>query len=127
MTNIPPEMTEGLLVNSLPEGMISIQLVTGGKIAGGQKLEPEMAMVVVAQILTAAKQSGKRATPRPGDPGNWVSIQPSSMALGPSQIPNHESIILRFGDVELGVSIPINTLRSIGQALIALTAAGKSN
>jgi hypothetical protein len=127
MTNIPPGMTEGLLVNSLPEGMISIQLVTGGKIAGGQKLEPEMAMGLVAQILAAAKQTGKRVTPRAGDSGNWVSIEPSSMALGPSQIPNHESIILRFGDVELGVSIAVDTLRKIGQALIALTAAGKSN
>ncbi|WFU14336.1 hypothetical protein [Bradyrhizobium sp. CB3481] len=58
----------------------------------------------------------------------WPEIEVSTIGLGPSRLANHEDLIVRFGDAQVGFPLSRTALRGLGEAMIALsTPKQKSN
>lgn len=57
----------------------------------------------------------------------YPTIIPTTFSLGPSHLQDHDSITLRFGEATLGLAIPRTALLALGQALVALGAAGRAH
>ena len=97
-------------------------------IVGASEFEFEAATAsyIVGKILEAVKESHKLSgKPLPDftlNPVVWVSLLTSAMGLAPSRLPNHESLVMQFGETILAVPIGRSQLRELGQAMVALSA-----
>lgn len=81
---------------------------------------------LVAAILDCARTTGdSRTTPNEGGPIDWLPVKPTTLTLGSSPTPGHESLVLGFGPALLGVSMPLKHLKQLGEAMIALSAEGR--
>lgn len=83
---------------------------------------------LAAALLTAAVGAHKISAKRLSDSTNvaieYPTIVPTTLALGPSHLPDHVSMTLRFGASTLGFAIPREALAALGQAIVALGAGG---
>lgn len=125
MSNIPPELQNAFICNSLPNGRIQLVLVKDGQNTAIE-IEAETAANVAAQLLATAKLSFDRSGLRPVDPTTtqtkFVEIEPSQVGLGPATKPGHESLMVRFGQATLAVTIETSKFQKLGEACLALSA-----
>ena len=125
---LPPGMKNGLIVNPLPSGELEVKLVSDGEECGCFNCKPDRAAMVAAQFLAAAKvaheRTGKPLPSRTEEEGNWANVQPSTLGLGPCPLPEHESLVVRFGEAALGIALPRTILRQMGEAMITMSADG---
>ena len=108
--------------------MLEVVLVKDGKQYSSNPLEPKKASRIAATVLNGAKlavqiQGNKHPAITETAPG-WEVAIPSRVGLGPSNVPGHDCLIVRFGDADLGFSISRSELRKLGEAMIALSPKG---
>jgi hypothetical protein len=112
--------------DSLPNGKLQLILVTDGTQHKGSDFDPSAASSFVVSILEAAKiahkRSGKPLDSNTDTVHEWAMLSPSMIALGPCQLQNHTSLIVRFGEAQLGFPVPNSALRELGEALLTLSA-----
>jgi hypothetical protein len=81
---------------------------------------------VAARILQTAKRAYELSgEPKPditARPTTWAIVQTSALGLAPSEIPNHESILLQFGDAVLAIPIDKTKLCQFVELILALRA-----
>ena len=119
------DMKDGVIFNSTPTNKVQIVLVKGGE-SLVLNLDPKSAADIAGEALQAARmchdRTGKTLPSGTERESSWPTVIPSSIALGPCKMPNHESLIVRFGEAALGFAIPRGILLSLGQALITASA-----
>ena len=118
-------MTDGIVCNSLPNGRLEVVLVKDGKQYKSNEFEPKNASLIAATVLNGAKlavQSQGKPTPaNSGAVAGWEVTIPSRVGLGPSNVPGHDCLIVRFGEADLGFSVVRSELQKLGEAIIALS------
>jgi hypothetical protein len=123
-------MKEGILSNVLPDGRIKLAIVSKGRLRGSIELEPEKIGLVIQQLMaiaiTSHRQTGGALIRGTEVPSTWPEIVASTIALGPSSYPDHEDLIVRFGDAKIGFPLNKTMLRSMGEAMLALSASAKT-
>jgi hypothetical protein len=128
MSDLPHLMTDGIVCNSLASGMLEVVLVRDGKHYNSNQLEPKNASRIAATVLNGAKlaaQTQEKKTPASTETAaGWEVAIPSRIGLGPSNVPGHDCLIVRFGEADLGFSILRSELRKLGEAIIALSSKG---
>jgi hypothetical protein len=114
-----------------PDTKLRIEPTQNSKVKisiGSSELEFDSvgASYIVGRILEAAKQSHRMSgKPLPDfmkDRAIWAVLLTSAMGLGPSQLANHESLLMQFGETVLALPIGKSQLRQLGEAMIALSA-----
>jgi len=114
-----------LNVKSAPDRKIVISIEEGGSV-NHLEVNSDNGATIAAYILQACADSYIKS----GAPVQDLTKQRPQLAvapmtalgIGPSRIPNHESLLLQFGDTVLSVPIEITKLRYLGEALITLSA-----
>ena len=124
--DIPPGMKSGIICNVLPDNKIQLVLVKDAKPVD-LIIPPEGVATVAAELLQAAKIAHDRSGVTLPSGRIWPSIIPSKVALGPSNVANHECLIVSCGRAEIGFSLATEILQPLGQSLITLGASGKRN
>jgi hypothetical protein len=126
--NLPHTMMDGIVCNSLPNGRLEVVLVKDGKQYRSNEFEPKNAGLIAATVLNGAKlavqRQGKSTPASTETVAGWEVTIPSRVGLGPSNVPGHDCLIVRFGEADLGFSIVRSELRKLGEAMIALSAKG---
>jgi hypothetical protein len=111
-----------LRIEPLPDSKIRISIIGASKF----ELDPVAAAHVIGLILEAAKEAhGRTGEPLPDFTKNqaiWAVLRASAFGLGPSQLPNHESLLMQFGETVLSLPIEKTKLRQLGEAMVALSA-----
>jgi len=119
-----------LKIEALPNSRVRLNLVDGA-ISLRFEFDSVGGSFVAAQILRAATdsfiQSGAPIPNFTQDQSVWAVASTTAFSLGPSQIPNHESLLLQFGDALLAIPIEKNRLRSLGESLVALSASSETH
>jgi hypothetical protein len=85
-------------------------------------LSPKEAALMAAAILELCRElpgTESQAPVRRG--GDWPVVRASRVSLGPSPLPDCESMVLGFGDAHLAVALRRDLLKPIGESLIALS------
>ena len=128
MSDLPHLMTDGIVCNSLANGMLEVVLVKNGTHYNSNPLDPKNASRIAATVLNGAKlvdQIHGNKTPASAETAaGWEVAIPSRVGLGSSNVPGHDCLIVRFGDANLGFSILRSELRKLGEAIIALSSKG---
>ena len=82
--------------------------------------------LLAAAILRASAEAFIASGDKPLDftthPASWGVSSTTGVGLGPSQIQNHISLLLRFGATILGIPLEKSILRRLGEGLIAASA-----
>ena len=84
-------------------------------------LSPKEAALMAAAILELCRElppTGSQAPVRRG--GDWPVVRASRVSLGPSPLPDCESMVLGFGDAHLAVALRRDLLKPIGESLIRM-------
>src|SRR5947207_1085231 len=122
----PNGLTDGIFSLALPDGNIQMILVKNGKSIESVDADPFKATGIAVDIFKAATFAHeKTGRPLPSfmrQSARWHFTPASSIGLGPCSMPDHDCLILQFGEALFGVAIPISKLRSLGEALIASSA-----
>lgn len=112
-------------VRSQSDGKFNIAIVKDGQEMGCLEADPRIASLIAAQVLHVANVIHSTGAPssrkgyKPGD--NWPYVEAISCALAPCPAPDHECIIFRFGDAELGIATRKEQLKSLGQAMLTMS------
>ena len=126
--NPPPNMKDGLIAETKKDGKLSIGLVKNGRHIEDITIPGANASLIATQLLSTAKLTQENAgiLLKSGLEivQEWPTLVPSKVGLGPSQIPGHECLMLSFGEAQLGISLDANSLKQLGQAILALSAQG---
>jgi len=124
--NVPAGMKNGLITNSLPNGNIEIALVSKGRGRGAFEAAPDAMGHLVQQVINitmfAHQRMGQELQSGVDHVSTWPTVAISSLALGPCEVPGHASLIIRFGESQIGIPLPHAALRSLGEAMIAASA-----
>jgi hypothetical protein len=123
----PPDgLSDGIFSLPLPDGKIRMVFVKKGKSIASADAGPFEAAGIAVDIFMATTfahaKTGRPLRSFMEQPGSWHFLPVSSIGLGPCSMPEHECLILQFGEAMFGVAIPISKLRSLGEALMALAA-----
>ena len=94
----------------------------------------EFSSLEASHIAGRILQTAKRAFELSGEPNpdikarptTWAVVQTSALGLEPSDIPNHESMLLQFGDAVLAIPIEKTKLRQFGEKILTLSADSSS-
>jgi hypothetical protein len=85
-------------------------------------LSPKEAALMAAAILELCRElpsTESQASVRRG--GDWPVVRASRVSLGPSPLPDCESMVLGFGDAHLAVALRRDLLRPIGESLVRMS------
>jgi len=119
---------KGLFVESGPRGLANVKIATGKE---GILVEFSDLSILAADLLKAAvvdhNASGGSLPDATEYSIEYALIVPTGIGLGPSHLPQHDAITLRFGKATLGIAIPRGVLLELGQAIAALGAAGSTH
>jgi hypothetical protein len=114
-----------LQINPSSNRRISLCIEDGDKITPFE-VDSKNGAYIAAQILCACAESFLNSGATQEDLTKkytkWAVASTTSVGLGPSPIPNHESVLFQFGDTVLSVPIEKTKLRHLGEALVALSA-----
>ena len=96
---------------------------------GRGSLTYEFSSLEASHVAGRILQTAKRAFELSGEPNpdikarptTWAIVQTSALGLVSSEIPNHESILLQFGDAVLAIPIEKTELRHFGELILALS------
>jgi hypothetical protein len=120
-----PKIENGLQIDPAANGAIRIAFVKDGTRLTQLDAPGSAASSLACMLLEAAKRSQQDANlPLLGGTdraSTWAVIVPSKIGLGPSAVEGHHSLIASFGQAQLGISMDERSLRSLGEALVALT------
>jgi hypothetical protein len=114
-----------LIVESLDDGRVRLAIASDERtqhIDLGQLDSAHIAARILETAAHSLTQSGKPRIDYSKQFTEWASAFPTTLGLGSSQIPNHESLVLQFGNAILVIPIEKSQLRQLGQALMALSA-----
>jgi hypothetical protein len=120
---------DGLFIEADPSGKALVAITddeSGDKFALAVEYE-DLAELAAAILMAAHKAhlaSRKPLSDSVETPLKYSLVTPTTLALGPTNVPDSVSLTLRFGRTALGVAIPKTMLRSLGEAMIAATANG---
>jgi hypothetical protein len=104
-------------------GKMTITLVRDGADRGSTEIETREAAKLAVMLLMTAKAAFDMAGKRPNlarSVSHSFNLQPTSVAVGSSPIPDCEALIFAFGETEVGIAIPRSHLGALGQQLMAL-------
>jgi hypothetical protein len=114
-----------LAVESLHSGLIRLSIISDEQTLSIELTQKDCARTV-AKILETAEDSFVESGQPPEDYTRqsieWASLQPATLGLAPSQLPNHESLLVQFGNAVLAIPIERSQLRTLGEAMVALSA-----
>ena len=85
-------------------------------------LSPREAALMAAAILDRCRDlpsSHPESSLRRGD--DWPVLRANRISLGPSPLPDCESMVLGFGDAHIALALKRDLLQSIGESLIRLS------
>ena len=114
-----------LTFEPLHDGFVRISITADEKTLSADLDQKESAQVAAKTLESAAialAQSGMPLENKTNQFKEWASIRPTIVGLGTSEEPNHESLILQFGNAVLAFPIGKSELRRLGEALVALSA-----
>jgi hypothetical protein len=116
-------MQNGLKVDLADDHKLRIVLVVEGLESQPLVINAVEAGPIAAHILKAANVSFRKSGKPPSEtPANVPVIQMDAMGSGNSGIPNHETLLFRFGDSALGIAVPKPMLKQMGETFLALSA-----
>jgi hypothetical protein len=116
-------MKNGFKVDLADENKLRIVLVVDGSESRPLIIDAVEAGPIAAHILKAANVSFRKSGRPPSEtPPNVPVIQMDAMGSGNSGIPNHETLLFRFGDSALGIAVPKPMLKEMGETFLALSA-----
>ena len=84
-------------------------------------LSPKEAALMAAAILQLCRElpvTEPTTSVRRG--GDWPVVRATRVSIGPSPLPDCESLVLGFGDAHLAVALRRDLLKPIGDSLIRL-------
>jgi hypothetical protein len=114
-----------LTFEPLHDGFVRISITADEKTLSAdldQKESAQVAAKILESAAIALAQSGMPLENKTNQFKEWASIRPTIVGLGASEEPNHESLILQFGNAVLAFPIGKSELRRLGEALVALSA-----
>lgn len=114
----------GIGFKVLESGNLQVEVRGNGSIVVLQVEPQEAAAIAVGALDQARVAHEKSGHPLASKVGGYEVLVPSTVGLGPSKIPGHECIVVRSGRAAMGVSIPREICRDLGESLIALSAGG---
>jgi len=120
-------MTEetALRIEAVPHRRVRLSILNDGA-AQVFEFESKQSSYIAAQLLRAAAESYLQSGEQPLDftknYTEWAVASTTALGLGPSRIPNHESMLFQFGEAVLSFPIEKTKLRQFGEALVALSA-----
>jgi hypothetical protein len=120
-------MASGFSCTVLPSGRVLVTLSPDAK-ATQLEIDPKDVPLIAAKALVAAtKASISSKGKRPDlakEPSQWLAVYPTSIGLVPAKKPNHECLMVEFGEARLGLEFETSQLQALGQALLARGAPG---
>ena len=120
-------MASGFSCTVLPSGRVLVTLSPDAK-ATQLEIDPKDVPLIAAKALVAATNasiSSKEYRPDLAkEPSQWLAVYPTSIALVPGKKPNHECLMVEFGEARLGLEFETSRLQALGQALLARGAPG---
>jgi len=111
------EMNDELLIYPLENGKIKVEFVVKGRSVGDFEVDSAKTTTIVAQMLAAARMAQEKSNSPVAQPVNSPALQPSKIGLGSCDIPDHEALMVQFGNTALGIALPRSVLQGLGQAL----------
>ena len=124
---VPADFTTGLLIEPATNGQIAVGFAKDGKLLGDFTLSPLDVANMAAAMLGASKDVAGQLPKTDGETANsGALVAPSSVALGPGRIPGEHALILSFGQSHLALSLDLQSLQSIGESMVTLTASGRA-
>ena len=90
------------------------------------QIEAKDAALIAAKVLVAAKlafiSSGKTLPDPAKTRTHWSAIHPTSIGVAPARNQTEETLMVQFGEAQLGFEFERSKLRTLGTALLALAA-----
>jgi hypothetical protein len=114
-----------LIVESLDNGLFRLSITRNEQtqyVDVGQLGSAQIAAKILQMAAHSLTQSGRPRIDHTKQFTEWASAFPTTLGFGQSQIPNHESLLLQFGNAILAIPIEKSQLHQLGQALVALSA-----
>lgn len=118
-------MTATLKISEGAALTVRIEIEESGKSLFVELPPRDIGMIAGALLEVAGLVSRADNRPAVGKESDWKPVRASHVSLGPSPFPKCHSMVLGFGDAQIGVSIGESVVAKLGQALIALSAQGK--
>jgi hypothetical protein len=117
---VPAGFTTGLLIESAPAGKVAVGVATDGVLMGEFTMSP-LDIANMAAAMLAASRDGAANLPKDatGD-SSGALVAPSSFAVAPGQKPGEETLVLSFGESHLAFSMPRETMRELGETMVAI-------
>jgi hypothetical protein len=118
-------MASGFTCTVLPSGRLLLTLNPDAT-ATQLEIDPKDVPLIAAKTLVAATKafmsSQKNRPDLTKEPSEWLAVYPTSIGLVPAKKPNHECLMLEFGEARLGFEFETSILQTLGKALLALGA-----
>lgn len=127
MIQVPEGFTTGLLIEPGTNGNILVGFAKDGVLLGDYTLSPLDVANMAAAMLAASKDESGKLPPRDENDTkqSGALVAPSSFALGPGRIPGEHALIFSFGQSHLALPLHLQTLKSLGEGMLALAAGGR--
>jgi hypothetical protein len=108
-------------VRATEDGNVEMDL--GGQVV---KITAKDAGLLATTLLDCARAGGDPSTaPKAHGPIGWLPARPTTITLGSSPDPGQEALVLGSGPALVGASLSKQSLKTIGAAMIALSADGR--
>jgi hypothetical protein len=130
--DVPAGLRTGFFTEITVERTARIHLVKDGVSAAVQECNGDMLGRTAAELLRAAQQispfaAGTRAPSIVGLDLTDAIVPATSVALSSNPEPNLSTLVVRVGEAVVGFALPNESLRELGQAFLAASAAGQSH
>jgi hypothetical protein len=122
---VPAGFTTGLLIESAAEGQIAVGFAKDGVLMGDFALSPLDVANMAAALLAASRDGSRNLPPQEEGKASGAIVMPSSFSLGPGSNPEEDALVLSFGQSHLAFSMPPETMRSLGESMLALSTRGR--
>jgi hypothetical protein len=124
-TAVPAGMKDGLMITSVSNGNIEVALVSKRRARGSYEIDPHHVGELLAQLIQitmiAHQRTGRALRSNVDRVTTWPIAVVSRVGLGPCELPDHECLMVRFGESHIGFPLRRAELRELGQAMIALS------
>src|SRR5690606_4114295 len=120
---IPPGFTTGLLIESAADGQVAVGVARDGLLLGEFTMSP-LDIANMAAAMLAASRDAAADLPKGGDGSGESSgaiVSPSSFSIGPGANPEEDALVLSFGESHLAFSMRRETMRQLGETMVAVS------
>jgi len=124
---IPPGFTTGLLIESAPDGQVAVGVARDGVLLGEFTMSPLDIANMAAAMLAASRDASAELPKRTETENSGALVVPSSFSIGPGANPEQEALILSFGESHLAFSMQRDTMKELGQTMVAISTRGRTH